>query len=159
MKHLKKFDESFLGVYITFGVISLINILNHMSVEYRETNKEKLNSLRKDYRSNKFKNDPIYKLSHNLRSLISNYIKKKGYVKNKNTEVILGCSFDEFKIHIESQFVEGMFWQNHGKWHLDHKKPISWAETEDQVYELNHYTNFQPLWAKDNLSKGNKWSD
>ena len=126
---------------------------------YREDNKEKINLWRINYRNNKFISDPIYKLSHNIRSLISTYIKKMGYTKSERTESILGCSFDEFKKYIESQFQEGMSWENHGDWHLDHKIPVSWAETEEKVYELNHYTNFQPLWAKDNLSKGNKWSD
>jgi hypothetical protein len=52
-----------------------------------------------------------------------------------------------------------MSWENYGEWHLDHKIPISWAETEEQVYELNKYTNFQPLWAFDNQSKNNKYAD
>ncbi len=46
---------------------------------------------------------------------------------------------------------------NHGKWHLDHIIPISYAKSKEEVYILNHYTNFQPLWAIDNLSKGNKY--
>jgi hypothetical protein len=52
-----------------------------------------------------------------------------------------------------------MSWENHGKWHLDHIKPISLAENEEDVYILNNYTNFQPLWAFDNLSKGNKYEE
>jgi len=124
---------------------------------YRENNKENLNYLRKEYRKNKFLCDPIYKLQHNIRSNISNSF--KGYSKNSKTQEILGCEFSVFKKYIEDQFRDGMSWENIGEWHLDHKIPISWAETEEKVYELNHYTNFQPLWAKDNLIKGNKWSD
>jgi hypothetical protein len=52
-----------------------------------------------------------------------------------------------------------MTWENRSEWHLDHKIPISWAKSEEMVYKLNHYTNFQPLWAKDNISKGNKYAD
>ena len=52
-----------------------------------------------------------------------------------------------------------MSWNNYGEWHLDHKTPISWAKTEEEVYRLNNYNNFQPLWAIENTSKGNKWSD
>ena len=124
---------------------------------YRENNKENLNNHRKEYRKNKFLCDPIYKLQHNIRSNISNSF--KGYSKNSKTQEILGCEFSVFKKYIEDQFKENMSWENFGEWHLDHKTPISWAETEERVYELNHYTNFQPLWAKDNLIKGNKWSD
>lgn len=50
-----------------------------------------------------------------------------------------------------------MSWENHGDWHLDHKTPVSWGKSENEIYELNQYTNFQPLWEKDNLSKGNRW--
>jgi hypothetical protein len=103
--------------------------------------------------------DPIYKSIDSIRTLIWNSINRMGYVKNSETQNILGCSFEDFKSHIESQFLEGMCWENHGEWHLDHKIPISWSDCIEKVYELNHYSNFQPLWAKDNLSKGNKWSD
>jgi hypothetical protein len=127
--------------------------------DYKKNNREKIKYWRKKYRDNKFNSEPIYKLSHNIRSLISNYINKLGCIKSQKTESILGCSFEEFKSYIESQFQEGMSWENQGEWHLDHKTPISWAKSEEMVLELNHYTNFQPLWAKDNLSKGNKWSD
>ena len=49
-----------------------------------------------------------------------------------------------------------MSWSNHGEWHLDHIYPVSLAKDQNHVIELNHYTNFQPLWASDNLSKGNR---
>ena len=49
-----------------------------------------------------------------------------------------------------------MSWDNYGKWHLDHITPISLGKTEEEVIVLNHYTNYQPLWEKDNLSKGNR---
>lgn len=51
-----------------------------------------------------------------------------------------------------------MSWDNHGEWHLDHKIPISWADSIEQIYKLNHYTNFQPMWAFDNQSKNNKFA-
>jgi hypothetical protein len=70
---------------------------------------------------------------------------------------ILGISYTNFKIYIENLFKDGMTWENYGKWHLDHKTPISWAKTEKEVIELNHYTNFQPMWAIENLSKGNRF--
>ena len=70
---------------------------------------------------------------------------------------ILGCSFQEFKLHLESQFDEWMNWENQGTyWHMDHIIPISSAQTEEDVWRLNHYTNFQPLYWEDNLKKSNK---
>jgi hypothetical protein len=122
---------------------------------YRKNNKDRINEkirLRKQ-------NDPLYKAKLAIRSTISCSIRKKGYKKNSRTYEILCCSYEDFKQHIEKQFTDGMSWDNYGEWHLDHKTPVSWAETEEQVYELNKYTNFQPLWEFDNLSKGNKWSD
>ena len=50
-----------------------------------------------------------------------------------------------------------MNWENYGLWHIDHIIPISYAKSEEEIYKLNHYSNFQPLWAKDNLSKGNRF--
>jgi hypothetical protein len=49
-----------------------------------------------------------------------------------------------------------MSWENYGEWHIDHIIPISSAKTNQEVYKLNHHTNFQPLWAEDNLRKSNK---
>jgi hypothetical protein len=155
------------------------SILEQRKVEYQKvkSNKELLDKKRekdkvntKKWRDNnkevisekvklKKKADPLYKMADSIRTLIWNSIKKMGYNKSSKTNLILGCSFEEFKSYIEYQFQEGMSWENHGEWHLDHKTPISWAESEEMVLELNHYTNFQPLWAKDNLAKGNKWSD
>ncbi len=52
-----------------------------------------------------------------------------------------------------------MTWENHGKWHFDHKIPVSWANTEEEIIKLNHYSNFKPMWAYDNQSKGNRFSE
>ena len=49
-----------------------------------------------------------------------------------------------------------MTWENHGEWHIDHIMPMYTAQTEEETLELNHYTNLQPLWAEENLSKSNK---
>jgi hypothetical protein len=73
----------------------------------------------------------------------------------------LGCSIDEFKKHIESQFVEGMSWDNQGKWHIDHIVAIKYRDggnlpTVEEILARLHYTNTQPLWREDNLKKGNR---
>jgi hypothetical protein len=119
---------------------------------YREKNKEKINK----YRENRKKTNPLFKLSCNIRVAIYSIIKKQGYKKESKTFKILGCSYEEFKHYIERQFKKGMTWDNQGEWHLDHIYPVSLAKDEAELIKLNHYTNFQPLWAKDNLSKHNK---
>jgi hypothetical protein len=79
-----------------------------------------------------------------------------GFKKNSKTANYLGCTFEEFKIWIENQFQEGMNWDNFSEWHLDHIYPVSRAIDEEHLIVLNYYTNFQPLWAIDNLRKSNK---
>jgi hypothetical protein len=138
--------------------------------EHRERNRESIKISEKRYREkhrkmlyekrkNKISSNPLLKSKERIRILIANSIRKMGYTKRSRTHQILGCSFMDFKIYIENQFSEGMSWDNHGKWHLDHKIPVSWGETEDRVIELNYYTNFQPLWASENLNKGNRFSN
>ena len=123
--------------------------------EYLLINKEKIKEQKKHYQANRRKSDTLYKLKHNIRNLILKSIHQHGYTKQSKTHEILGCSYQEFKTHIEQQFTEGMSWDNRHLWHLDHIIPISLGLTEQEILALNHYTNLQPLWAEDNLSKGN----
>jgi hypothetical protein len=114
--------------------------------------------VKRKYVNEKLKNDQFFKLKFNIRSLIRNAFKRLFTEKSKKTIEILGCSFEEFKIHLESQFDENMNWENQGKyWHMDHIIPISSAKTEEDVLRLNHYTNFQPLYWEDNLKKSDKY--
>lgn len=124
--------------------------------EYREANREKLNEWGKQYRAEREKSDPVFKLARRLRTLIYLKISTGGYTKRSKTNVILGCTFEEFKTFIEQKFDDRMSWDNYGQWHLDHIVPVASAVTEGDVIRLNHYTNFQPLWATDNLQKGKK---
>ena len=132
--------------------------------EYNQSNKDKIKEKQKEYRENtkdkrrgyeKYKrlNDPIYRLTRNIRTLIGKSIKNKGYDKKSKTYEILGITFEEFKLHIESQWEEWMNWNNYGLynreekygWDFDHIIPLSSVNTEEDIIRLNHYTNFQPL--------------
>ena len=124
---------------------------------YYQENKEDIVKKNYEYCKNRKKSDSLYKLSIGIRSLILISFKNQFTTKSKKTIEILGCSFEEFKLHLESKFDDKMNWKNQGTyWHMDHIIPISSAETEEDVYRLNHYTNFQPLYWEDNLRKGNK---
>lgn len=74
----------------------------------------------------------------------------------------MGCSINFFYEYLQNKFTEGMSYENHGqssivkKWQIDHIIPISFATNEDELVQLNHYTNFQPLWESENKSKGNR---
>lgn len=84
-----------------------------------------------------------------------------GIVKSARTEELLGCSIDDLRFHLASQFREGMDWSNYGQfgWHIDHIKPCSSFDLSDtaQQRECFHYTNLQPLWWFENLAKGAKY--
>lgn len=126
--------------------------------EYYKKNKEYFYKKSYAYNKKMYKEDDFFRFKINVRSLISGSFKrsKVNFKKTSKTEEILGCSLDNFKLFISSQFTKGMSFENHGKWHIDHVIPISTAKNKEEVIKLNHYTNFQPLWAKDNLYKKNK---
>lgn len=110
-----------------------------------------------EYFRNKKKNDINFKLICNLRSNLSESIRKNKLSKKYKTLDILGISLEDFKLFIEFKFKEDMSWDNYGSWHLDHIIPISYGETIEEIYKLSYYTNFQPLWMIENCSKGNRY--
>jgi hypothetical protein len=69
---------------------------------------------------------------------------------------LLGDEWEVVYEYFSNLFLEGMSWENHGEWHIDHIIPISTAKSEEEIIRLSHYTNLQPLWAEDNLLKSNK---
>ncbi|NCA30812.1 MAG: HNH endonuclease, partial [Chitinophagia bacterium] len=79
---------------------------------------------------------------------------------SNRTSELLGCSLQDFKLYIESLWTKGMNWNNYGKfgWHLDHIQPCASFDLTDpsQQKKCFHYSNIQPLWAKDNWSKGSR---
>lgn len=127
---------------------------------YRENREAVLEYWRKnrkrtaDYKRNRLKTDIEFRLAHNLRSRLSQAVRKDLYTSSavKN----LGCSLVQLKRYLESKFQPGMSWNNYGKWHIDHIIPLSTFDLEnrEQFLKACHYTNLQPLWARDNLTKG-----
>ena len=86
------------------------------------------------------------------------YAAVKGGFKKGSAVRDLGCNISKFKDFISEKFQTGMSWDNHGGWHLDHILPLASFDLTDrkQFLAACHYTNYQPLWAKDNLKKGAK---
>jgi hypothetical protein len=112
---------------------------------------------RKNERNNeRYDNNIQFKLSKNLRNRLNGAIKLN--TKSASTLELLGCAVEYLEHHLESQFTEGMSWDNHGEWHIDHIIPIDSFDLTDpaQQRECFHFTNLQPLWAKDNWSKGGR---
>lgn len=151
-------------------------LIREYQKKYREKNKEKQREYQKEYRkikridSKKYavaRNDSIrkryatdvnYRLKRIIRSMVSRTCKTLKVIKSKKSLKYIGCTPAELKQYIESKFKPGMTWDNHGihGWHLDHIKPISKFLSEE-IHLANHYTNLQPLWAKENLSKHNNY--
>lgn len=107
-------------------------------------------------RNEKYKNDIFYRLSLNVRNRLNSFLKLNKISKKNKTFDIVGCNPIFLKEYIESKFTNGMSWDNRHMWHIDHIIPLSSAKTEEEIYKLCHYTNLQPLWIKENLSKGSK---
>lgn len=121
--------------------------------EWRTNNREYFREHQRKYKALKRKNDPIFRITGNLRVRLRKTV--KGINKSKKTMELLGCSIEEFKEHIKKKFKKGMTWNNYGKRELDHIKPccsFNLIDLEQQKICF-HYTNIQPLWKKEHREK------
>lgn len=111
---------------------------------------------RKAYIKNKIATDPVYKLKKALRTRL--YLAIRGRYRSGIAIRNLGCSIPDFLNYFETLFQPGMSWENHGKWHIDHIRPLTSFDlsNQEEITKSCHYTNLQPLWEHDNLSKGNR---
>lgn len=96
----------------------------------------------------------------NARQRIIRVLKRNGLCKSEKFIELVGITPIELMGYLEKMFTEGMNWNNYGKWHIDHIRPCASFDLDDlsQRKICFHYTNLQPLWAKDNLAKGKSWS-
>jgi len=124
--------------------------------KYYIKNKEQIKNRVKEYHYNRIQEDVGYRLLQRCRKRLWDAL--KGISKSKRTLELIGCSIEELMLHLESQFTEGMSWDNYGEWHVDHIRPCASFDftKEDQQNECFHYTNLQPLWAEDNRKKSDK---
>ena len=130
----------------------------------REKNRKKLFREKNPSWNNKYvkkwREIPENKLISNQRKRASRAL--KGIVKSNHTLEMIGCSALDLRDYLESKFQDGMSWENYGKygWHIDHIRPCASFDLSDpkQQEECFHYKNLQPLWAKDNLSKGSYYN-
>ena len=123
--------------------------------EYEKINRKKSNEHTKE----RYNNDYIFRLKHNIRVELLRSFKIKDKNKNKHTEEILKCDTDYFVNYLLETFKNnyGYEWNGIEKVHIDHIIPLSIAKNENEIINLCHYTNLQLLKAKDNLKKSNKY--
>lgn len=120
---------------------------------------EEYKAHRREIYAHRMATDMDFKLKTLIRTRVRRYI--KGTEMFGHSASLLGCSVGKARAHIESLFQEGMTWDNwtHDGWHLDHIRPVcSFDLTKAEDFKKCwHYTNLQPLWAKDNLAKNATW--
>ncbi len=135
--------------------------------KYREANLEELRYKNKMYHRNKaaelsakrkirVNSTPLRQFKERIRLLTKGAFYRLKQDKRFNTHSILGADWHTVKEHFISQFKDEMTWEAFiaGEIHVDHIKPLASAKTEEELIALCHYTNLQPLWCLDNLSKG-----
>lgn len=133
------------------------------SLDTARTINKKLRHCRECYRAEQTKYDAIdKKIVRNLRDAIAGACKAQRANREYSAISDMGCTQEQFRNHLELQFQPGMTWENYGKygWHIDHIRPLAsfnFKDPEDQKKAV-HFTNLQPLWARDNLSKGAKYT-
>lgn len=142
--------------------------------DYKEKNKEKIKIRDKKYiqdhkeeinlKRREKRKDPHNKLYEALGKRIRNAIKYQGAKKNERTMELTGCTAGFLRKYFESQFEEGMTWENHGNdpkkcWHIDHIRPCASFDLTDEAQqrECFHYSNLQPMWGLENIIKGDTW--
>ncbi len=93
-----------------------------------------------------------------MRGRVYKALKHYSNPKIKRTMEYVGCDVETLREHIQEQFIPGMTWENQGEWHIDHRKPCAVFDLnkEEERHRCFHYTNLQPLWGPDNLSKSDQ---
>ncbi len=126
--------------------------------EYRKKNKRSILERNKEYANRMRRTNVQFKLRTILRSRLGDSL--RGNWKNGSAVRDLGCTIPELKFYLEGKFTDGMTWENwtNDGWHIDHVIPLSFFDLSDreQFLKACHYTNLQPLWAVENISKNNK---
>ncbi len=126
--------------------------------KYKDNNRDTFKSNRNKSLKIRRQTDLLFNIKERVRRRMRNFLIRNNISKTNKTFDLIGCSPEFLKEHLEKQFLDGMSWDNRDKWHIDHIIPLSSAKNEEEVYKLCHYTNLQPLWAEDNMLKGDKLS-
>lgn len=134
---------------------------------YYKKNREDLLAKKKTYykknREKIIKREYMY-VKRSVQAKLRRTLRNRMYraLKNESGSGIaieyLGCSIKQLKHHLESKFLEGMSWDNHGDWHIDHIIPLASFDLTKtaEAKKACHFENLQPLWAEDNLRKSDK---
>lgn len=123
---------------------------------YRLNYREHVREHARRYVSNRLRLDPVFRFLHYARKRMREAL--KNIFKHKPTIILMG-GLEETRAHLEKQFRPGMSWENYGPvWHVDHIKPCASFDLNnpEQQAACFHYSNLQPLFAAENLQKGDR---
>jgi hypothetical protein len=132
------------------------------SAEYHKINRLAINSKRRQYDA-RYQYDIQHRLANCLRSRLRNSLLRRQKVGSAVRD--LGCSVEYLYGWIESQFSNGMTWNNwgsgEGKWNIDHIRPLNTFDLEDrdQLLVVCNYKNLRPLWWRENIRRPWNGSD
>lgn len=124
--------------------------------KWYKNNPEKVNLRARELRKNSLQ----HRIKMNLRTRLYHAI--KGHCKSEATLNLLECSIEYFRLYFEGKFKKGMTWENYGKvWHIDHRVPCAMFDLTNPAAQkvCFHYTNLQPLFKHENLTKNAKVKD
>lgn len=158
-KSKKYYDENKEDIAVKNRIYKETNAEYYRSYfkQYYIDNKEQLkeNIMANHYK--RMEEDIGYRVLTRCRTRL--YQAVKGHVKSKRTIELIGCPVESLLEHLERQFTRGMSWDNYGEWHIDHIKPCASYDfsKEEHQRECFHYSNLQPLWAKDNHRKAARY--
>lgn len=128
---------------------------------WQKQNPDRVTIYRKNYARNRCARDENFYMRKALASRIRQALRKKCGLKSKRTMELIGCTVEYLRQHLEQQFQPGMSWDNWSisGWHIDHIRPCASFDLTDPIQQAQcfHYTNLQPLWAKDNMIKKDHW--
>jgi hypothetical protein len=130
-------------------------------MSWRNKNRERVNIYRRQWKRQRRKNNPSWALQEDIRSRLTHLL--AGRRKSKSTLQLIDCSEMKLKYHMEKQFSEHMTWENKGMkgWHVDHRVPCNAFDLSNPLHQrvCFWYKNLQPLWAKDNIRKKDKYKE
>jgi hypothetical protein len=160
-EHIKEYKKVYMKKYHLKNKEHIKGYKKKYNKEYRLKNKERAREYRiknrakfSAYVKRRYSTEPSFKLVRDLRRRILDAL--KGTAKSAHTMELIGCTVDELWVHLESKFKPWMTRKNHGLWHVDHIKACAKFDLTDPVQQRRcfHWSNLQPLWAHENLSKG-----
>lgn len=132
----------------------------HVSyIKNKDKHKRKRKEYARVYVKQRLAKDPAFYVRTRLGTRLYKALHAQRAYKHSNLKILLGCSYQELRNHLEAQFKPGMSWENHGKeWDIDHIRPCASFDLTDfeQQKICFHYANLQPLWKHENLRKGCK---